>query len=456
MKSIRLFLAILVGKLIGFLTQALGYGSGQAAPGLVALKIYPDLVKDLSAQIEKKSIITATNGKTTTSGMIAQILEENCERYIRNKSGSNLARGIASTLIESSDYLGNIDAKFGIFELDEAEFSNVADKIKPDVIVLGNIFRDQLDRYGEIDTIAKKWQKTLEKLSTKTILIVNADDPTLSLVSNSFRGDKIFYGIKTHKKLKKDEIEYAADSVRCFNCKKILNYKTRTFSHLGDYYCIGCSLSRPKLDVWGGSIVHKKDCLEFKLYDNKSINNIKINIVGSYNVYNAVSAFSVGKTLGFDTQSIISAFDKFQPAFGRMEEFEYGKNKFKMILVKNPTGANTAVEILRKIHNKYLICALNDNIADGTDVSWIYDVDFESVGDVKKIICMGKRKYDLALRLKYAGISEKQLAIRDDYWQEITRASKVRTEDYIYILPTYTAMLEVRKILEKKGLVDKI
>ncbi len=457
-KSIRLCVAILVGKFIGFLTQAFGRGSGQSAPGLIALKIYPDLIRDLSRGIEKKVIITATNGKTTTSEMVAGILKENCENYVRNSSGSNLARGIASALIEKSDYVGNIQLNYGVFEVDEAEFANIASVIKPDVVILGNIFRDQLDRYGELDTIARKWQDTLQKLSAKTLLVVNADDPSLASIANSFRGDKIFYGIRTHKKINEDEIEHASDSVRCFNCRQILNYKTRMFSHLGDYYCVGCNSSRPKLDMWADEIVHCKDSIEFKLYDNKSIVKINIKILGSYNVYNALAAFIVAKEWEFTEDSIAQSFVSFKPAFGRMEEFVYKNNKFRIILVKNPTGANTAIEILNQAKDKYVICALNDKIADGTDVSWIYDVDFESLGDMKKIVSMGTRKYDLALRLKYAGVDEKYIKVSNNYWKEIEIAGgkKIGDDECIYILPTYTAMLEIRKILEKKGLVEKV
>lgn len=458
MKSIRLFIAIGIGKMIGFVTQAFGRGSGQAAPGLVALKIYPDLIKDLSRQIDKKVIVTATNGKTTTSQMIAQILEENCDTYVRNVSGSNLKRGIASVLLEKADYFGNIVSQYGIFEVDEAEFANVATEIKPDVIVLGNIFRDQLDRYGEIDTIAKKWQTTLEEISVKTVLVINADDPSLALIASSFRGDKIFYGIKSQKKVKGSEVEHASDSVRCFNCGQILHYKTRMFSHLGDYYCIGCNKTRPKLDVWASDIKHMSNKTCFNMYDNKTIQNMQIGIAGSYNIYNALAASIVGDVWKFSSLNTKKALVNFKPAFGRMEEFIYNDRKFKMILIKNPTGANTAVEILSKVKNKYIICSLNDNIADGTDISWIYDVDFESLGEVSEIVVMGKRKYDLALRLKYAHVQEKNIKVSDDYWKVIENMSqqKLKEDEYIYILPTYTAMLEIRKILEKKKIVEKV
>ena len=454
--SIRLYLAIVAGKFVGFLIQIFGRGSGQSAPGLIALKIYPRLIRDLSCQIEKKVVVSATNGKTTTSEMIAQILKDNYDKYVHNSSGSNLARGIASALIESADCQGNIDAKFGVFEVDEAEFSNVTADIKPDVIILGNIFRDQLDRYGEIDEIAKKWQATLEKISVKTVLAINADDPSLASIANCFRGNKVFYGIKADNKIDNNNIEHAADSIRCFQCGRILKYKTRMFSHLGDYYCTGCKKSRPRLDIWADNIKLGKKYIDFMFFDNKTIENVKINILGAYNVYNALASLVVSKVWEFNFHNTAKALSKFEPAFGRMEEFVYGKNKFKIILIKNPTGANTAVEILSKIKNKYIISSLNDNIADGTDISWIYDVDFEEIGDVDKIVCMGKRKYDLALRLRYAGIDDGCILIGDDYWQEIEKAGKKTMDDYVYILPTYTAMIELRKILEKRKIVDKI
>ena len=448
----RLILAIWAGKIISYFTSLFGLGKASAAPGLVGLKIYPNLIRDLAKEIKQKRIvISATNGKTTTSAMIRAVLDEVSASYISNETGSNLLRGIASSMIASCDWNAKFDADYGIFEVDEAVLPYAIKEIKPDIIILGNIFRDQLDRYGEIDTILAKWKSALQNASNDVKIILNADDPGIAVLRNGLRQETIFYGIKAQQADNKVLLEHAADTINCPDCHEELKYKNRQFSHLGDYFCPHCGFKRPKIDILAEDIKIKANKISFQWFDKQ----VMINIAGVYNVYNALAAISAGRVLDIANDSIINALKNVKPAFGRMEEFKLNDQQFKIILIKNPTGANTVLEAIKQAKNKILLIALNDNIADGTDVSWIYDVDFEKLEDVAQIICLGVRKYDLAIRLKYAGIEKRKITIGSDYIQEIEKLSK-NNQDIIYILPTYTAMLALRKQLEKRKIVNKI
>ena len=451
MKSIRKFCAIIVGKIISFFAILIGNGSGAAAPGLVALKIYPELITDLCKNIEKKKIIiSATNGKTTTATMVRAILENNCDSYISNQTGSNLARGIASSLIKSSNLIGEFKIDYGVFEVDEAVLPYMIKQIKPDIVVLGNVFRDQLDRYGEIDAILAKWQKALRSAKPETQLLLNGDDPGIAGLRNGLKLETFFYGIDA--KIEKDEIilDHAADSINCPICSKELQYKSQQFSNLRNYQCNFSGFNRPKIDLLAKDIDEKLNQTQFDVDHDK----YEITLGGIYNVYNALAAIGVARLLDISYSVVNNSFKNVKPAFGRMEEFQIDGQKYKIILIKNPTGANAVINIFRKMNNKNILIALNDRIADGTDVSWIYDTDWEKIGDVKQIVCMGTRRYDMAIRLKYAHIEIGKIKTTVNYLSQIT--SMKNKDDYVYILPTYTAMLEIRSQLEKKKIVEKI
>lgn len=448
MKDIKKFLAIFLGKILGFASILTGSGGG-AAPGFCALKIYPEIIADLCKNIEKqKIIVTATNGKTTTTAMIRAILDENCDSYISNQTGSNLARGLASSLIAQSNMLGQFRADYGVFEVDEAVLPYAIEQIKPDIVILGNVFRDQLDRYGEIDTILAKWKNSLVKTKRPIKLVLNGDDPGIAGIRDGLKLETIFYGIDANTKSANNVLEHAADSINCPLCFRKLQYVSQQFSHLGNYSCTNCGFKRPKIDIAAYDIEESLDETCFKI-DKK---DYKLGIGGTYNVYNALAAVGVARLLDISDEVIYRALENIKPAFGRMEEFTIGKQKYKMILIKNPTGANAVINILKNIQNKNIVIALNDKIADGTDVSWIYDVDWENLDAVRQFICMGTRKYDMALRLKYASYEEKQIIISEDW---IKATEKINSE-CVYILPTYTAMLEIRNQLEKKKIVNKI
>ncbi len=433
---LKLHTALLTGKSISFLTKKFKKGGGSAAPGLYALKIDPNLIKKLASQIETNVIITGTNGKTTTARMLALFAKTQHISYIRNSTGSNLERGIASTLISSTNIRGQIkQVKLGIWELDEAAFNTVAPLLNPKYIVFLNAFRDQLDRYGEVNSVTKKWLETLKKTNPEAI-IINADDANTSKMIKDIKAKTITFGVKGRK----------------------ITGEGKSGNH--------------KLDIWAEN-VEEKGLTEtsFKCHSGlsgirsphpdplpqgarESI-NVTLPLPGIYHVYDFLAAITLANCLGFDTEESIQAVSEFKPAFGRVEQLDLKVGgeikKGFLFLIKNPTGADQIFQALKKeIKAKdSLMIALNDNLADGTDVSWIWDADFEAIShqlsDVR-LICSGSRAYDLAIRLKYAGIKTDQIVIEpsiEKAFNEAKRGLKGR----LFVLPTYTALMSLQKLL---------
>jgi lipid II isoglutaminyl synthase (glutamine-hydrolysing) len=424
----RTHLAKLAGKLISHTTRTLKIGGGSAAPGLYALKIDPNLVEKLAKKIPKNIFITGTNGKTTTSRLLSHFLEKSGYKVIRNSTGSNLERGIASALIHGGDLA---KYNFGVWELDEAAFNIVAPKIKPDIVVFLNVFRDQLDRYGEIDSVVKKWAETLEKLPKDTLILVNGDDVNTSLLKakNVYR-----FGLKDHK-------------------------------ITGEGQAKNLPAGRPglKLDLEAKNIdLHGLEESTFTLMLHNKPYPVKLPLPGIYHLYDFLGAFYAGHELGLSTENMLSSLEGFQPAFGRVEKLPFGY----IFLIKNPAGATQVFETLVpqiKAEDRILL-ALNDNLADGTDVSWIWDAEFETLrgstpkNEVRKALGVkplffvtGTRAYDMAVRLKYAGFDTKQIKVESSL-EKALREARAGLKGQLYILPTYTAMLELQAVLTKEGL----
>ncbi len=379
----RTHLAKLAGKLISKTTRTLKLGGGSAAPGLYALKIDPNLVEKLSKQIPQNIVITGTNGKTTTARILAYLANQAGLKVIRNSTGSNLERGIASALISHS---GKFD--LGIWEIDEFAFNKVTPKLKPDLILFLNASRDQLDRYGEIDQIITRWCETISKLDSETIVLIN---PQLDKLKNYFKVQ---------------------------------------------------SLEKPtKIKNYG------LDGSEFELNKIK----IKLSAPGIYNVDNAAAAITAANYLHIP----ITSLDKFQTAFGRVEKIDIKEQTSYIFLIKNPAGATAVFETIAPElkPDDTLLLALNDNFADGTDVSWIWDADFERLqvkGYRLQVICSGTRAQDLAVRLKYAGFDPKFIVVENDLKNALEQATKAE-KGRIFILPTYTALLELQSLLASMG-----
>lgn len=415
--------AILLGKSILFLSRLLNLGGGFAAPGLYGLKIEPNLVKKLINHKSHNILITGTNGKTTTAKIISDILKTAKYKVIRNLTGSNLERGVASYLIKHSNLLGKVDYDFGVWEADEFAFNRLASQIKPEIIIFLNVFRDQLDRYGEVDNVVKKWESVLNKLDPKTVVIANGDDGNLTKLLKSYKGKVITFGVKGSKIQGESKSSESPDyKAEILNTQDLAN-------------------------------------TEFKVkYNTDSEDSFRIPLPGIFNVYNFLASFILTRELNLDPEVIAHSLQNFSPAFGRFERFEigiYGKpKKAHIFLIKNPVGATQVLGTITP-HIQAGDCvlfALNDNFADGTDVSWIWDIEMERVKDQGsriKIFVSGTRAYDLALRLKYSGLED--LVIEPDLAKAFDLSVK-EPEGKLFILPTYTALMQLQKILVKRGI----
>lgn len=415
-------LAITLGKLIRQATRVLKLGGGSAAPGLYALRLDPHLIKNLSKQIPINIIITGTNGKTTTSRLLAHFLKSADKKFIHNSTGSNLERGIASTLLSHVNILGQVsNVDVGIWEMDEAAFNHVAPKLNPKIVVFLNAFRDQLDRYGEVDSVVKNWEKTSRLLKHDPLFILNADDGNTQDLSKSLKGDLLKFALEDHK--------ITGEKIGRNNKHADLQAKNI------------------RLDGLNGS--------SFTLSIDHSSLVVDLPIPGIYQIYNFLAAFSIGLQIGLNPSLMIDSLKTFSTAFGRMEKIQLGKNQGYISLIKNPVGTTQVLETIApniKPHDRLLI-ALNDNFADGTDVSWIWDANFEVLStklSAIRLICSGTRAYDLAVRLKYAGFSPNNLEIVPNMHTAFNKA-KSGLKGNLFILPTYTAMLNLQHILAKSG-----
>jgi UDP-N-acetylmuramyl tripeptide synthase len=420
------------------------HGGGSAGPGYYALKIYPQLVSKLAIQIPQNVAITGTNGKTTTARLLSHFVNSQSLKIIRNATGSNLERGIASTLIAHSSWLGKIEADIGIWELDEAAFNTVVFDLKPQIIVFLNAFRDQLDRYGEVDTVVKKWHKSLEKIDWQPAIVVNSgDNHTWSLVEQN-SGSQIADSESKRRPISDMRYamsfyEFRVKDYEIFQEKKIISKRRRQDDFIA-------TITKN----------HGLEGLEFDLKFSNQTLKIKLPIPGIYHIYDFLAAFSVYYLLNLPLEDINAHLQKFLPAFGRVEKIKLKNLEAYIFLIKNPAGATSVFETLApeiKSEDRLLI-ALNDNFADGKDVSWIWDIDLEKfqISNFKfQIICSGSRAQDLALRLKYAGVDPIHLKVENDLEKALFEA-QTGLSGKLFILPTYTALLELQKLLAKHGL----
>ena len=451
---ISFYLALFIGKIIACLSKLFPFIGGTALPGLIALKIDPQLIKRFQQTSQLQSIIiTGTNGKTTTSHLTSHILTTAGKKFIHNKAGSNLLRGIASVLINQSSLFAKLPANLALWEIDEAILPSAINQLKPKIVLFTNLFRDQLDRYGEINTVLKNWQQAVaRRLPQSSHLIINLDDPSLNYLSQSFTNKTNIKTFSLSRQLSTRQTPlHGSDALFCPKCLAPLNFTHIFTSHLSHYHCSKCSFkhSQPQLILNSTS---KKS--QYTIYNKKSF-TLKFNLPGIYNLYNLLSAVSISQTLNIPQDIIQTAVKNFQPAFGRAEEFKINNKQTKMLLVKNPAGFNAVLEMLNKkkhLLTQPLLIAINDLTADGKDVSWLWDVNFELLKSRKfPIIITGLRTYDMALRLKYAGLNEKYIIPIPSFKKALNQLKKSSSQP-IYILPTYTAMLNIRKILKQQYL----
>ncbi|MDO8672842.1 MAG: Mur ligase family protein [Dehalococcoidia bacterium] len=453
--------AVVAGKIAGRLSRVMERGGGTALPGLLAYALDKRMVSALTTQIPQGSVIvTGTNGKTTTSRMIATILREAGLNPLHNSTGSNLMRGVATTLLDRTGISGNLQVgqeSIGLFEVDEAVIPLAIREVKPKIVVFNNLFRDQLDRYGEVDSIAQKWCESLLDLPGDAKVVLNADDPLVASLGEVLGDRAIYFGIDDLAQ-GTGGLGHAADSKWCPRCRIDFRYSVSFYGHLGHYECPNCGLHRPRPGI-AAELVASQGFAGSDVRVRTPSGNLtfRVGLPGLYNVYNSLAALATSCALGLPLATAKRALEKVTAAFGRVERVEMDGKSLYLLLVKNPLGCN---EVLRALfadgQAKDIMLILNDKIADGRDVSWIWDVDFERMaGNVNSVVASGVRAADLALRLKYAGLFEDQpqmLLVEKNIERALRLAlDRVVPGGTLFVLPTYTSMLEIRSLLAKTG-----
>lgn len=445
----RLLPAIFLGKLTRQLIKLKG-GGATTAPGLFSRYLHKNLLKRLTASLDRLVLVSGTNGKTTTARIMAEFLRKEGIDYVHNRHGSNLERGLITALLEKTSYFGRLRTKTGIFEVDEAVLGTILPRLAPQVIVLTNLFRDQLDRYGEVDNIKRLWEKALDSLDDKTILVINADDPSLAFLGKKAKGKVYYFGLDAPK-VALEKVPHAVDSSKCPDCRHDLTYRLFYSSHQGDYFCQKCGFRRPKLDFFASDISFEKDKTKFTL--NLQTGNkveLQVKLPGIFNVYNYLAAFSSLIALGFSSENFSRISNDFDFAFGRGETLEIDGRRVVVALAKNPTGFNEIIRTFLNGEKQVILFLINDKIADGRDVSWLWDVDFEILGKKdNRIFVSGLRGADLVLRLKYAAITDTRFLEKLNEGFELALRTTVMGQT-LTIVPTYTAMIELKKLLSKK------
>jgi len=406
--GVRLGIETLAARGVGALSRAAGRGGGTTLPGKLLWKLDPGAVDALAARLPRGcALVSATNGKTTTTAMAARILGDGV-RLAWNHSGANLLSGIASELVSARR------AELGLFEVDEGALSEATARLHPRVVALSNLFRDQLDRYGELELVAERWRDAVGALPDETTLVVNADDPVVGSLADG-HPHVLRFGLDDARHAR-PVLQHAADSKYCIRCGTPYEYAAAYVGHLGDYRCPTCEHSRPSLDVAARDIeLRGLLSSRFRIDTPSGAADVELGLPGLYNVYNATAAASLSLALGATLSDVQLGLEAFSAAFGRFERIPTGGKTVVMLLVKNPAGANEVLRTLETGVPPVLVLALNDAIADGQDVSWIWDVDFEPILEhVGRVVVSGERAAELGLRLLYGGLPDARLEVEPD------------------------------------------
>jgi lipid II isoglutaminyl synthase (glutamine-hydrolysing) len=442
---------IAVARSVGELARRAGRGGGTSLPGKVLMRLEPHAIGELGGRLERGSaVLSATNGKTTTAAMTASVLERAGIPLVHNRAGANMAGGVASTLLAAARTKGRIAGELGLFEVDEFWLERVVRELRPRAILLSNLFRDQLDRYGELETIADRWAAVVAAETTAR-LALNADDPLIADLGRSSEHVS-YFGIEDPS-VALPEMQHASDSKHCRRCGTAYVYDAVYLGHLGVYRCPNCGQERPRPIVAAEAItLDGTRGARFRLRTPPGTADVALPLPGLYNVYNALGAATLCLELGATLEQVVDGLEAVTAAFGRAERVVIGDRELSILLVKNPAGAN---EILRTLALEQgeldVLAVLNDRIADGRDVSWVWDADFELLAPaVRRVTCAGSRAAEMALRLKYAGVPEDRLHVVPPLPQALDDALGA-AGDHVYALPTYTALLELRDELANRG-----
>ena len=452
-----LALKIPIARAVGRAARATGRGGGTSLPGKVLLRLEPEAISELTARLSAGSaVISATNGKTTTAAITATILERAGRTLVHNRAGANMAGGIASTLLATARPRGRIAGDTGLFEVDEFWLDVVTEQVRPRALLLANLFRDQLDRYGELETIAERWGRVVTNFDPSSTLVLNADDPLIADLGRG-RDNVVYFGLDDDA-LALADMQHASDSKHCRRCGAPYHYDAIYLGHLGHYHCPNCGQERPVAAVWAEQVtLHGTSSATFMLATPKERRSVRLALPGLYNVYNALAATALCLSLGVDLDLVVDGLEAATAAFGRAETVLVDDTTLQLLLIKNPAGAN---EIFRTLALEAdaldLLAVLNDNIADGRDISWIWDADFELLkAKVRSVICSGTRAAELAVRLKYAGVPESALTVVPSLAGALDRALGDSQSQRVFVLPTYTALLALRAELAARGHVSR-
>jgi UDP-N-acetylmuramyl tripeptide synthase len=437
-----------VYRAAGAVSRLAGRGGGTTLPGKLLWKADPGAIDRLAARLPRGAVlVSATNGKTTTASMVAEILRPRV-RVAHNRSGANLVSGIASTL------LAEREAELGLFEVDEGALPEVARRVRPRALCLGNLFRDQLDRYGELELIAERWRAAVAELPD-ALLVVNGDDPQVGDLARG-RERALVFGLDDPRQAR-PSLQHAADSKYCLRCGTPYEYAAAYVGHLGDYRCPRCGHARPTLDVAARDVeLRGLDGASFTLLTPTASARVELALPGLYNVYNALAAASLAYGLEVPVEEIVRGLEAFSAAFGRFERIAVGDRQLLMLLIKNPAGANEVVRTLvEAAAPRVAVVALNDEIADGRDVSWIWDVDFEPLlAGLDHLVATGARAAELALRFAYGGLDRERIEVVPELERALDRGLELTpSRGDLVLLPTYTAMLALRRTVASRGLV---
>jgi len=441
-----LAIKVAAARAAGALSRGVGRG-GTSLPGKVLMRLEPHAIARLGARLRGGSaVISATNGKTTTTAMVAGILERGGARLVHNRAGANMAGGVATALLQAER-----GADAGLFEVDEFWLEQVVAELRPRAVLLANLFRDQLDRYGELDTIAERWAKVAA--TTGIRLVLNADDPTVADLGRD--REATYFGVADDA-VALAAMQHAADAKHCRRCGAPYRYDAIYLGHLGRYHCDACGATRPEPAVAAGDIVLEGvRGARFTLRTRGGERPVALPLPGLYNVYNALGAAALAMELGASLDDVAAGLEAVSPAFGRAETLQVAGRELSILLVKNPAGANEVLRTLTLEDGQHDVFAvLNDNIADGRDVSWVWDADFEVLAPrVRRATCSGTRAAEMALRLKYAGVSADRITVEPDLADGLDRAldGDGAPPARVFALPTYTAMLALREVLVARG-----
>ena len=450
-----------LARATGSLSRRSGRGGGTTLPGRLLLRLAPDAVVRLGGELGRgTTIVSATNGKTTTAGMLATALRAVGRKPVHNHAGSNMSWGVATALLEQR-------GSEGLFEVDEAWLPRMAAELDPRLIVLGNLFRDQLDRYGELERLADDWAAAVAERAGRAGFVLNADDPLIADLGRDRelrrRAGVTYFGIEDPSQAL-PELQHAHDAKHCRRCGAPYAYERAFVGHLGHYECPNCAADRPEPDVAATAIeLRGMSGSRSTVRTPAGEAELELPVPGLYNVYNALSALAAALRLGVKLEAAVGALATVEAVFGRVETIAVAGVPVSILLIKNPAGANEVLRTLRleaarrsdgsapKID---LWLALNDRIADGRDVSWIWDADFELLSDtVRRVSCAGTRAAEMAVRLKYAGVAAEAIEVEPSIERSLDRAV-AEAAGPLFALPTYTALLELRRLLASRGLAE--